>query len=534
MARRLLVRSSPKHSTNRQRGSVVHSSRRRLVRKITFAGLSLGAVAQACDGSEAERLAAAHYADHCSLDSDCDGGLVCVFTYCHVECNEDKDCSKYGGRCVRVPADDAEKSTTIGVCQLNEEASCGDGKPDCKGEQVCAADGPCRDQCSSSNLCFSGFTCAVSGECALSSELDSGGGLWIPPGTGMGGATGTGGAHSTSGGTLDPGSNGSGGDGGAGDASTSGGNGNGGKTNGGSTSGGTAATGGKGSSAGDSSMAGGGATGTDGGADGAGGAAGGGPGDGYIEGTNEPEPVNNNDRDHALPLPTHGSLWLPTSDEDWFYIYAPDDGRAHVIELFVQQNVNARAYVTAFAALDNSLMGTFLVPDSESRSVFITVGPGTRTNIGFLGNRPGRVNFDVLSVTAERDEYEPNNDRYTAKPVELNTSIIGQQIIPYTNASGPDNADWFQLTMAAGAAVINVVEAPANVGFSFAMMDETNANTPLKKLAPGVIGPVPITIPKAGVYRFELTHHSNSYLDDFYGGVKPESLYKTYTVRFEQ
>jgi hypothetical protein len=43
-----------------------------------------------------------------------------------------------------------------------------------------------------------------------------------------------------------------------------------------------------------------------------------------------------------------------------------------------------------------------------------------------------------------------------------------------------------------------------------------------------------VTIAKAGVYRFQLSDHSNSGLAAFFSGVKPESLYKTYTVRFEQ
>jgi hypothetical protein len=89
---------------------------------------------------------------HCSLNSDCDSPLICVFTLCHEACKTSVDCPT-GQRCVPsgiVPDD---------VCQLPVESTCAVSA--CNGGEVCGEDGQCRVRCTTSSQCVEGDTCAT-------------------------------------------------------------------------------------------------------------------------------------------------------------------------------------------------------------------------------------------------------------------------------------------------------------------------------------------------------------------------------------
>src|SRR5690349_567878 len=113
------------------------------INKVGASAVSLALALGACDSSD-EQLRAVELGGKCTLNSDCTGKLVCIFEHCHAECDEDEDCKLTGGRCVRVPHGEAEKATTVGVCQLDADSDCAIDD-DCKGKQVCAADRQCRD-----------------------------------------------------------------------------------------------------------------------------------------------------------------------------------------------------------------------------------------------------------------------------------------------------------------------------------------------------------------------------------------------------
>jgi sugar lactone lactonase YvrE len=134
----------------------------------------------------------------CTLNSDCNSGLVCGFGLCHQECQVTDDCPA-GQRCVKT--DDAN------VCQLNDEAQC-HFKSDCEDPLVCAIDLQCRNQCQQDEDCLSGQKCAEGGVCAEPKEVDEEGGLVNAVGAGgdgsggtssSGGTSGTGGSSSTGG-----------------------------------------------------------------------------------------------------------------------------------------------------------------------------------------------------------------------------------------------------------------------------------------------------------------------------------------------
>jgi trimeric autotransporter adhesin len=142
----------------------------------------------------------------CTLNSDCNSGLVCSFGLCHNECKTSDDCPDKQ-RCVQ--------GTKSNVCQLNEEAEC-HFKSDCDDPLVCAIDLQCRNQCQEDEDCLKGQKCADK-VCAEPTEVDMNGDLIVNlggAGGSGGGSTGGSGGTSGGGGTAGTGATGMGGEGG--------------------------------------------------------------------------------------------------------------------------------------------------------------------------------------------------------------------------------------------------------------------------------------------------------------------------------
>jgi Putative metal-binding motif len=122
------------------------------------------ALALSCsDDTDNDALKAA-LARGCLINTDCNSPLVCAFRKCHQACDTTRDCPE-PARCV-------ESEKPFHVCQLPEERDCFYNS-DCAGDQVCAVDGQCRDQCASDRDCIPGQVC-TSATCAEPSELVNG------------------------------------------------------------------------------------------------------------------------------------------------------------------------------------------------------------------------------------------------------------------------------------------------------------------------------------------------------------------------
>jgi hypothetical protein len=157
-----------------------------LVHRIGQLAVVLGGVvlAGACSSTES---AHAGLAKGCTLNSDCDSGLVCSFGLCHVECKTSADCTG-GAACV-------QSSNGVDVCQLSTESTC-TFTHQCPDPLVCAVDSKCRNQCVTDRDCLANQKCAARGVCAEVSEVTPTGQLKDSPdagGTGTGGASGAGG-----------------------------------------------------------------------------------------------------------------------------------------------------------------------------------------------------------------------------------------------------------------------------------------------------------------------------------------------------
>jgi len=114
--------------------------------------------------SSKQSVSLAGLAQGCSLNSDCTSPLVCVFSLCHNQCIQTRDCPP-GERCVSIGMDS-------NVCELPGEASCGSGGT-CPTGLVCAADNQCRNGCSATEACpVDGQSC-VAGACYDPSQGDA-------------------------------------------------------------------------------------------------------------------------------------------------------------------------------------------------------------------------------------------------------------------------------------------------------------------------------------------------------------------------
>lgn len=99
--------------------------------------------------------------DGCSLNSDCEEGLICAFGVCHSACATSEDCS--GARCI---ADERRGR----VCQFDEAATCSFNS-ECPPPLICGRDGACRNQCANDRDCVPGQVCRVT-TCAEPEELE--------------------------------------------------------------------------------------------------------------------------------------------------------------------------------------------------------------------------------------------------------------------------------------------------------------------------------------------------------------------------
>jgi len=151
---------------------------------------------QSCSSSKAAVALGAG----CSINSDCNGALVCAFGTCHVECAASKDCSS-GATCL-----------PPGVCELPQEATCSSTLPCVTG--LTCADDTCRAACSpgvatgSPGGCLPGQTCSTVQGAPQSVCLDTSGDGGTPDGAnggdGGGGEGGGGGETGADGGCTPP------------------------------------------------------------------------------------------------------------------------------------------------------------------------------------------------------------------------------------------------------------------------------------------------------------------------------------------
>jgi hypothetical protein len=444
----------------------------------------------ACGSSKKEQMDVAKLAEPCSINSNCDSPLVCVFSHCHEQCEADRDCAAKE-RCI--------KGVNGHVCQLTAETKC-TRDHDCSGDQLCGVDGQCRDACKTVDDCSGGQICAKSGECASTDPgkdtVDSDGNIVVVDSgsAGMGGAAGK------------------------------------------SGTGGTAGKSGAGGSAGKSGA--GGAAG--GGSGGSGGAAGGAGMSGDPCGA-ETQP--NEDRDHAsaLDLNTDIKFCLQNkTDVDFYEFKAPAEpaqGGYFVVKV-TQVGTTGGVDVIAQSAADN---GNIQESDGSSGvSVFFwfnaKAGATFRLSVDVYTGGASAIPYTLrVDYKGVPDDNEPNDLRAQATPMTFGTPIHGYLFAGFENSTSVADAaweDWFKVTLDGTPVQIALTDIASDIGASVDLYDTNGVPKDSKSETQGasvVWSPSSDLTATPGDYYLKVNQYTGGYTKAT-GATVPAYLSQPYTL----
>jgi hypothetical protein len=243
--------------------------------------------------------------------------------------------------------------------------------------------------------------------------------------------------------------------------------------------------------------------------------------------------VDNGDRSHTVPLPSKASVYLPANDEDWFSVHAPDDGRAHVIELLIAQEAGLRVAVTALAGADFAQIGSGILAAGVTNSVYVSVGPGTTTLIQILPfTGAGRRADLTFNLTAENDDYEPNDTPEQAATIATNTTVSAELIAPFASGTDVPVADWYRVELTQGTATLSLLGAPAVGRFNIQRVSSLGVAANIVFTVDGEIGSWPIAVPASGTYLIAFTRYTG--FAPFTVGAKPAHLSQPYSFQIQQ
>jgi hypothetical protein len=452
-------------------------------------------------GSSKEQRIANDKGGSCAINSDCIDPFVCAFARCHVECTKDRDCDD-DRRCVKSDTDPGAF-----VCQLEDELAC-ESDRDCPGtQQVCGIDDECRDPCSKDSDCLDGSQiCSNSNECASTDpehdHLDEEGNIKLD-GAGSGGTSGQGGAGNEGGKSPGPV------DGGA--------------------SPGSGGAGGSAAPTGDAGAAGM----SDGGEPGAGGA--GAVMEDLTETPDGNETVPNDTAEQAVPLTNSATIHLSPADHDWFIVTPPKDGRSHIVSLVIEPDPTLRTVITARAVEDYSQIGdTSLLSQGVTSYAYLTIGPNAAAHLDFVAftNSSGSAHI-TMTMVAENDAYEPNDDRNSPADIALDDLISAQLLRPYVSQIDIPSEDWFALELTQGEATLEVVTAPEVARMLISLTNPSNATSSLRVTSPAETPTVEFNVPTTGTYRLTFAPFTNT-VESFSTGAKPDNLTSLYSFRVTQ
>jgi hypothetical protein len=422
----------------------------------------------------------------CSLNSDCakyqPAGLICALGYCVTPCHISSDCPNnercvlVGGSSLDAGADGSSGPATADgglqgtACQAPETVTC-QYNSQCKTPLVCGADQQCRDMCETSVDCPMQQVCTSITHLCADPTIDKDYNATINDFVVDGGASPQGGSGGGAG-------QGAGGLGGAG----------GGAGRGGSSGGG------------------------------AGGAAGANPainGDPCVPGDGgfAAETVQNNDPNHATPVPLgtayNGCLQTPT-DLDYFQFTVPASSMQGGWLTVVTNNValSTSLEYTLFAAADN---GQILTEGSTSAganvSLYVAGKPGT---VFLVRVEPVNLNsgFGAYTISANfldvPETGEPNNLRSQATPLTLGAPLQGKFFAGYATSTAPstiDWTDWFSVPLTPGNFTVKLTNAPADLTSFLYFYDSSGVQvSSMFSDTPGADLTLTPTITTAGTY----------------------------------
>lgn len=248
------------------------------------------------------------------------------------------------------------------------------------------------------------------------------------------------------------------------------------------------------------------------------------------------ETVPNDDRDSARDLGLDATFCVDEDDdEDWFYLDTPENGKAHVLQLDVEQSVHAWVSLNVYAGKDFSEIGGVTLEEGAKNSVYVTVGPGTRTLFrftGYLDTSEGPIRVRTM-VTPEDDPFEPNDAKENAASIELAAPISAQLLVPYTARGIGTSIDWYKAELEAGEHVLSVLSVPTEVYLGLEIFDSAGKSL-FDDTAPnkGALFDARFELPANGTYYFGVYQYIAE-LPVMSHGAKADFLGSQYTFRLE-
>ena len=230
-----------------------------------------------------------------------------------------------------------------------------------------------------------------------------------------------------------------------------------------------------------------------------------------------------------------------TDPSDFYLVTAPNDVAGGYVT-FTISNVGTTGNIEALAtAVADGVQMVDVTGSNDGATVtgWFTVSPGAQYRLEVKRYPGAGETFDYdleLAYTKINDTYEPNNTRADAKTIALTNPVQASAAAFSANGAlaASDGDDWYQVTLAAGAATVKLTNAPADFTCDMQLFDSTNAAVAneVSGSGAGANCEIDATNVAAGVYTLDVRSYLT--IDRAGSGAPPPSIASDYTLAITQ
>ncbi|HEY3499846.1 MAG TPA: hypothetical protein VGK73_34380, partial [Polyangiaceae bacterium] len=251
------------------------------------------------------------------------------------------------------------------------------------------------------------------------------------------------------------------------------------------------------------------------------------------------ETVPNDTRETAVAVsqPSTATIFVAGgSDEDWFSVTPPLDGKTHVISVEIAQDAGVGQQLRAYTLANHAQMGFYDFAGGSTGYVHATAGPGATILFRFFrssGNISTGLAHLSFDFEVENDAHEPNDTKQTAAPIELDTTYSAMMTDPWVSDLDRPVQDWFAVDLEAGTATVALSAVPSQGRIEVYRVNPAGGSTQLGANNTGETRTFSaFSVPEAGTYYVMFQPYSGT--SGFVKGVKPTYLTEPYTFRVTQ